>query len=434
MNGEGETTTTTSTIAPVKPEVQSLAENDMEVVEGSCEDAPGSADGVIDSTQAGEEDEAMNTSETAGEIPDSSQQGDDLITEEEEEDKIKEVQATPTPEDSNPGIEEEMQDELIDDDDEKQLEIAETATGDDNEQEEDTTPDDIDGDDDQNHAEETLFPNDGEDVSADDSLSLEAVLLNDSNNSIVKTSGSNHRSQASSTAVRNGEATKESLLNSKPLLTGLLVGKGPVPASQSSQSSQNRTFSLADGNVIITELEQQVNKLNQLLSLKEKEWSAILRLKKHMEYALDQVKCTQRISNIQDGLSNGPMSTTDIKACMSLIVSDKETFNLAERQMEENIESMDAENESLQGVFPFRSVAKEATNLAAAKDELAASAALQKLCERKRKAMDELAPGRNTRLRIVDVQSAAPQMQSKVIGNGRKGAIVDVQSIIQSHR
>ncbi|CAL8129831.1 unnamed protein product [Orchesella dallaii] len=258
------------------------------------------------------------------------------------------------------------------------------------------------------------------------------ILLNNTSDGATKVSP-----PSSASSARNGEALpSEENSREKPLLSGLLIKKPNGPTNAKSSSRQSLSFSVSDGNTIVTELEEQVTKLSHLLLLKEKEWSAILRLKKHVEYALEQVQCTQRITKVQDGL-NGPMSQTDIKACMNLIVSEKDAFGYAERLIEESIESTETENDSLQSVFPFRSQSqsKEATVAAPPKvDGLTATQALQKLCERKRKAMDDLTPGRASRLRIVDVQSNAPSVQSKVIGNGRKGAIVDVQSIIQSHR
>lgn len=249
-----------------------------------------------------------------------------------------------------------------------------------------------------------------------------------------------------SEANEENSSSSSSGENSKPLLSELLGGRKESNSSTSNNlqqkpglRSQSRSCSASDGSAIAKELEEQIVKLNQLLGLKEQEWSAILRLKKHMEYALDQVKCTQKMGNVQDGV-NGPLSTTEVKFCISLIKSEKDALRIAERRIEESIESAETENESLQTIFPFRSSASSSSSVNAfggtdeKSDSLSATAALQKLCERKRKAMDDLGPNRATRLRYNEPAVPGGQGQSKPMGNGRRGNMLDVQTIIQSHR
>jgi len=201
-----------------------------------------------------------------------------------------------------------------------------------------------------------------------------------------------------SEANEENSSSSSSGENSKPMLSELLGGRKENNSSSSNNlqqkpglRSQSRTCSASDGSAIAKELEEQIVKLNQLLGLKEQEWSAILRLKKHMEYALDQVKCTQKMGNVQDGV-NGPLSTTEVKFCISLIKSEKDALRVAERRIEESIESAETENESLQTIFPFRSSASSSSSVnafggteEAKSDSLSATAALQKLCREEKK-------------------------------------------------
>jgi len=48
--------------------------------------------------------------------------------------------------------------------------------------------------------------------------------------------------------------------------------------------------------------------------------------------------------------------------------------------------------------------------------------------------MDDLGPNRATRLRYNEPAVPSGQGQSKPMGNGRRGNMLDVQTIIQSHR
>lgn len=232
--------------------------------------------------------------------------------------------------------------------------------------------------------------------------------------------------------VNENSSSSSTTGENKTLLTGLLEKKESNSSSTKKSTSQqpSRSFSVSDGNAIAKELQEQVNKLNSLLSLKEKEWSAILRLKKHMEYALEQVKCTQRMAKAQEDEVNGAMTPTDIKACINLITAESGKFNLTEKIITESIENAETENESLQAIFPFR-ISSDLT-AEESSDPLTASAALQKLCERKRKAAEIDTDGDAQRPRRFIAGRESSSLTRKVFGP--KGHMVNVQSIIETHR
>lgn len=358
--------------------------------------------------------------------------GDDLVEDEVLEDDTQEGDM----------IKEEQLEEDTDAQTQQQLEL------DDNEEDEDSKLLELDG-------EETTENGDGANLMATDldEVDLDEMDEQNSNQSlgesesalIIATEGGSSGGAVEikkEVLVENGVEEDHSSASSS-CGGGGGVGDGSSKETKSS-AQKSRSFSVSDGNAIAKELEEQVGKLNDMLLLKEKEWGAILRLKKHMEFALDQVKRTQRMANLHDGeAANGPMSSTEITAALDLITSKpdiKLMLNTAELNILENIDQAEIESESMQSIFPMGS-SQGASGLQM-KDKLAqkctilpASAALQKLNERKRKAMEDLQPGRGSRPRINDSQSGSEVVITPApTGKGRRrGNIVDVQSLIETH-
>lgn len=105
----------------------------------------------------------------------------------------------------------------------------------------------------------------------------------------------------------------------------------------------------------VNELEEQVKALHDLLILKEKEWNVIFCLKKHTEYALEQVKRGQRIAKTQIGFDEKvPMTENDKNTWMSMITTNNiGTLKTAEQKIKNATGKLESRYITMEKAFPL---------------------------------------------------------------------------------
>ena len=200
----------------------------------------------------------------------------------------------------------------------------------------------------------------------------------------------------------------------------------------SSNNSNNNSSSSNDSVSKVLRLEKEITALTSLLKVKEAEWNAVVRLKKLKELAVEYLR---REKEVEKELEDESIAEHEeyLKKLMDRIGEESGKIGPDEADVRLNIDKTEKEIKETEkklknrGSVNATSKDKSRDSKQADMDNFKASLALQQLCERNRSTMAQ--PNSP-----VHFNSNNTNMQNKVIGEGRQGAIVEVRSIIADYR